>query len=88
MMGAIILDTPMPDRHLTQPDEAISPSTKQLSSSDRDYYRRRATDEADAATKASCGEARIAHEQLATAYRRLCSSHGAHVDPGSSLFFH
>jgi hypothetical protein len=36
-----------------------------------DYYRARARDEREAALKASCDEARWAHEEMAEAYERL-----------------
>lgn len=45
---------------------------KQLSSTERDYFCRRAAQEAEAAQAASCCEARRAHEEMAKAYWLLC----------------
>ena len=58
---------------------------RQRSSADRDYYHRRAVQKDEAAARASCYEARNAHEKLAAAYGQLCQSNGAFADP--SLFF-
>lgn len=61
--------------------EAPGERAKLLSQADRDYFRRRADEEAEAAEAASCCEARLAHEELASAYRMLCSSRKAAGDP-------
>ena len=53
--------------------EALRQCASELSQADRDYYRRRAAQEAEAARASSCCEARIAHQQLATTYRLLCA---------------
>jgi hypothetical protein len=62
----------------------------QLSAADRDYFRHRAAEEAEAANAASCGEARMAHEGLASAYRLLCSSRqgraAPHLAPELAMF--
>lgn len=64
-----------PDRVRTCSDGAFLHRQKQLSSAELDYYRRRAVEEIEAARNASCREARMAHEELAAAYRMLCTSH-------------
>lgn len=74
MMHAIIVETPLPGPRRIQPAEAPSQCAKQLSSADQDYFRRRAAQETEAAQMSGCCEARIAHEELALAYRRLCTS--------------
>ena len=61
--------------------ESLGECVRQLSQADRDYFRRRAAQEAEAARAASCCEARLAHEALASAYRLLCSSRKAAADP-------
>jgi len=40
-----------------------------------EYYRARARDERAAALNASCEEARLAHEEMASAYERLVELH-------------
>lgn len=42
-----------------------------LNRAERAYFRRRAVEEADAGKAAACPEARLAHEQMAAAYRKL-----------------
>jgi hypothetical protein len=65
----------------TRGTETLGECVRQLSQGDRDYFRRRAAEEAEAANAASCCEARMAHEELASAYRLLCSSRKAAADP-------
>ena len=77
MTHAVIVDPPVSHQQRDQPGEAFLLRGEQLSSGDRDYFRNRAAQEAEAARSAGCGEARIAHEKLATAYWKLCSSDGA-----------
>ena len=79
MMHAKILETPDPSR--AQSNDELAEYVKRLSSTDRDFYRRRAVQEDEAAARASCCEARLAHEELAAAYRQLCRSKGVPVDP-------
>lgn len=79
MMHAKILETPEPDR--ARSNEQFAECVKQLSSADRDFYRRRAVQEDEASARAVCCEARLAHEELAAAYRQLCRSNGASADP-------
>jgi hypothetical protein len=78
MAHAKILETRTRDQTLS--DKAPTPCARQLNPADRDYYRWRADEEAKAARAASCCEARLAHEGLATAYRRLCSPNGSHAE--------
>jgi hypothetical protein len=54
--------------------EKLAQRMEQLCSIDLDYFRRRATQEAEAARAVSCCEARLAHEEMAEAYRLLCQS--------------
>ena len=61
--------------------ESLGECARRLTEADRDYFRRRAAQEAEAAYAASCCEARLAHEELASAYRLLCSSRKAAADP-------
>lgn len=56
------------------PKQEFAPCAKQLCSADRNYYRQRANEEAEAARSASCTESRLSHEGLAQAYRLLCSA--------------
>lgn len=62
-------------------DSSRERRTKHLSSTDRHYFHRRAGQEAEAARAASCSEARLAHEEMAQAYRLLCQSHKSSADP-------
>jgi hypothetical protein len=78
-MQAKILETPEQSR--AQSAKQLAECVKRLSSADRDYYRRRAVQEDEAATRAGCCEARLAHAELAAAYRQLCRSEGAQLDP-------
>ena len=80
MMHAKIIETPTPEEIQAQADQAFAQCLEQLSSTDRAYYRRRAEQELEAVRSASCCEARIAHEELARAYRLLCSSSKARRD--------
>lgn len=73
MMHANIVETRRP--------EPLGECVRLLSQADRDYFRRRADEEAEAAIAASCCEARLAHEVLASAYRLLCSSRKGAADP-------
>lgn len=75
MMHAKILETPEKGR--AQSKEQPAKGVKQLGSADSDYYRRRAVQEDEAAARASCCEARVAHSELAAAYGQLCLSNGA-----------
>lgn len=61
--------------------ESLGECVAQLSEADRDYYRRRAAQETEAASESSCCEARMAHEELAAAYRLLCSTGQCQADP-------
>jgi len=74
----------------TRGPESLGGCAILLSRADRDYFRGRAAQEAEAAIVASCCEARLAHEELASAYRLLCSSRkGAadrHLAPELSMF--
>lgn len=79
MMHAKIIENP--DQGRSQSNSKLSKCVKQLSSADRDYFRRRATQESEAAASASCCEARLAHEELAAGYLQLCRSNGAPADP-------
>ena len=74
MMHAMILETPAPDERKGQSEKAFSQCLARLTPADRDYYRRRLAQEHDAARAASCCEARMAHEELARAYRLLSSA--------------
>ena len=78
MIHAKIIDDPGPEQ--AGPDETLERCTKLLSSTERDYYHRRAAQEAGAAQAASCTEARLAHEEMAEAYRLLCRSHKSSAD--------
>jgi hypothetical protein len=78
-MHAKILEAPEQIR--AQSGERVVECVKRLSSADRDYYRRRALQEDEAATRAASCEARLAHSELAAAYRQLCRSDGAQLDP-------
>ena len=62
-------------------NETLEQCTKRLSSAESDYFHRRAAQEAEAAQAASCAEARLAHKELAEAYRLLCRSHKSSADP-------
>lgn len=79
MMRARILETP--DKGRAHSCEQTVKTVRQLSSSERNYYSRRAVQEHEAAAGASCCEARVAHSELAAAYGRLCRSNGALADP-------
>lgn len=57
-----------------EPSQEPTRRLERLSSDDREYYHRRSNQEAEAARIASCCEARLAHEELAEAYRLLCGS--------------
>ena len=72
-MHANIVETRRPGA----PGESAEPQSQ----ADRDYFRHRADEEAKAADAASCCEARIAHEELACAYRQLCTSRNGAADP-------
>lgn len=72
MMHAKIIDDAIPGR--PEPAETLTRCLKQLSSADRDYFRRRSYQETEAARLASCCEARLAHEELAEAYQLLCGT--------------
>jgi hypothetical protein len=73
MMHANIVKLPVPEL----PDQCV----RQLTAADRDYFRRRAAQEADAANLSSCTEAKMAHEELEAAYRLLCSTRRDLADP-------
>ena len=79
MMHAKVIETPEQGREPS--NNELAECLKQLTSVDRDYYRLRVAQEDEAARRASCDEARLAHEELAAAYRQLCQSDGAPVDP-------
>ena len=79
MMHAKIIEEPGPSR--TEPTQRLIGRINGLSRADRDYYRLRATQEADAAHRASCIEARLAHQEMAEAYRLLCGSGKCQDDP-------
>jgi hypothetical protein len=79
MMHAMILEAPAQSR--AHSNEQLAGRAIQLSSADRDYYRRRKIQEYEAAARASCCEARFAHEELAAAYRQFCRSNEAPIDP-------
>lgn len=64
----------------TGSNDAIEQSVMRLSPVDRDYYHRRAVQEAEAARRASCREARLAHEEMAQAYRLLCQPDKGNAD--------
>lgn len=88
MMHAAIVKSPFPDTRRDRPDEGQC--AKHLDKAEREYYHRRASQEAHAAREATCREARLAHEELATAYQLLCSSNGPEVNrhpvPGPAMF--
>lgn len=52
-----------------------------MSSTERDYFHQRAVQEERAAEAASCNEARLAHEEMAVAYRFLCRAYKRNPDP-------
>lgn len=79
MIHAKLVEESGPDR--ARSDETLEQCTRRLSSRERDYFRRRADQEVEAARLASCCEARLAHEELAEAYRLLCRSHNCQDDP-------
>ena len=79
MNHANTIEGPGPDP--ARSDETLDRSTKQLSSTEKDYLHRRAAQEAEAAQAASCTEARLAHEELAEAYRLLCRSDKNSAEP-------
>lgn len=66
-------------------DEASGRGVERSGSADQDYFRQRADQEATAAQAATCCEARLAHEELAAAYRKLCVANGDQIsiDPDS-----
>jgi hypothetical protein len=74
----------------TRRPEVLGECARLLSQADKDYFRRRADEEAEAADAAYCCEARMAHEELASAYRLLCSTrNGAadrHLAPELNIF--
>lgn len=78
MMHAKNIETP--EQSGPTSNDQFAECVKKLSSTDRDFYRRRAAQEDEAAASASCSEARLAHEELAAAYRQLCHSKGAPID--------
>ena len=78
-MHAKMIETPKEGR--AQSSEQFAECVMRLSSAERDYYRRRAAQEDEAATTAGCCEARLAHAELAAAYRQLCQFEGAQLDP-------
>lgn len=49
-----------------------------MNRSDQEYFLRRARQEEEAGRQATCLEARVCHEQLASAYRQRC------MDPAAS----
>lgn len=61
--------------------ESLGECVRQLCKADRDYYQRRAAQEAEAARASSCCEARMAHEEMAAAYRLLCSAGQGRDEP-------
>lgn len=67
--------------------ESLGDCVGQFSEADREYYRCRAAQEAEAARASSCCEARMAHEELAAAYRLLSSGRqgGANSQLASDL---
>ena len=73
MMHGNIVETPSQHPFPDRPAEAFYRHLSQLTATDRDYFRRRAAQEDEAAQASLCSEARIAHEELAAAYRQLCS---------------
>lgn len=79
MMHAKILE--IPDERPTQSDGDLAGCLKQLSAADRNYYRRRAIQEDEAAARAPCSEARLAHKDLAAAYWQLCRSKSDSANP-------
>lgn len=79
MIDAKIIE--WPGREQAGPAEPLERCTKRLSSTELNYYCRRAAQEAGAAQDASCTEARRAHEEMAKAYRLLCRSHRISADP-------
>lgn len=79
MIHANIIEALGPDP--ARSDETLERCTKRLSSTDMDYFHRRAAQEAEAAQAASCSEARLAHEEMAEAYRLLCRSQKSSSDP-------
>lgn len=79
MMHANIIETP--EQRLVQSSDQLAQCVKKLNPVDREYFHRRAIEEDDAAVKASCDEARLAHQELAAAYRQLSRTDGECVDP-------
>lgn len=71
MMHARIVETP--ERNRLAPVQALVRG-RTLSISDRNYYYQRAAEESDAARRAKCSQARLAHAELAEAYQLLCGS--------------
>ena len=82
MINANIIEDPGPD--LTRSDRPLERRTHRLSSTERDYFRRRAIHEAEAARAAACSEARLAHEEMAEAYWLLCRSRQSRAHPHSA----
>jgi hypothetical protein len=71
----------VPDREDPNCEDTLTQCVTRMSSADVDYYRRRADQEAEAARLAQCCEARLAHEQMAEAYRLLCRFRSTQDDP-------
>lgn len=71
MIHSSVTEEPGFDR--AERDEWAALGASLLSPADQEHYRKRATEEAEAARAATCREARLAHEELAAAYRKLAS---------------
>lgn len=81
MMHADIVQTTTPDPPPARPEETLAWCTRGLTAADRNYFRRRAAQEAEASRASGCDEAKLAHEELATAYRLLCTPRKAPAQP-------
>lgn len=85
MIHSSINEEPGPDR--TEWDERAAQGASQLTPADQEHYRKRATEEAEAARVATCREARLAHEELAAAYRKLGSPSESGTEPNRLAAF-
>lgn len=82
MIHVTIVEDPEPNE--SESHEGSARCLKQFSSADRDYYRRRAEQEREAARKAAGCEARLAHEEMESMYRELGSADSTRIDPESA----
>lgn len=85
MIHSSIIEEPAPDR--TEWDEWAAQGASLPSQADQEHYRKRAREEAEAARAATCREARLAHEELAAAYRKLGSFSESGTEPNRPAAF-